>query len=158
MNISNFNQKKKNSITFEGEAVRLSNEFRSKPAKTYLNKLGVRVDVPAKKGFDIESCDFLTMANYLADSRIYKSESQIMLLHRIMSVRFPNEYTKNKKNIDNRYKTEMEMIESQSKNDISWFGEVGFQNKVRLDGMLTNNNIRIIENKDKTINAMKVIP
>ena len=99
MNISNFDQNKKNSITFEGEAVRLSNEFRSKLAKTYLNKLGVRIDIPAKKGFDIESCDFLTMANYLADSRIFKSESQIMLLYRIMSVRFPNEFTQNKSKI-----------------------------------------------------------
>jgi len=101
MNISNFDQNKKDSITFEGEAVRLSNEFRSKPARTFLNMYGHRVDIPAKRGFDIETCNFLTMANYLADSRIYKSESQIMLLHRIMSVRFPNEYTQNKSKIEN---------------------------------------------------------
>jgi hypothetical protein len=155
MNISNFDQNKKDSITFEGEAVRLSNEFRSKPARTFLNMYGNRVDIPAKRGFDIETCDFLTMANYLADSRIYKSESQIMLLHRIMSVRFPNEYTQNKSKIENRYNLEMELIESKSKNDISWFGEVGFQNKVRLDGVLTNNNNRVIENKDKSIKIIR---
>ena len=155
MNISNFNQNQKDSITFEGEAVRLSNEFRSKPARTFLNQYGIRVDTPVKQGFDIETCDFLTMANYLADSRIYKSESQIMLLHRIMSVRFPDEYTKNKSKIENRYNLEMELVESQSKNDVSWFGEVGFQNKIRLDGILTDNSNKLIENKDKTIKIIR---
>ena len=56
-----------------------------------------------------------------------------------------------KPNIDNRYNLEMELIESKSKNDISWFGQVGFSNMVRLDGLLTNNNNKVIENKDKTI-------
>ena len=57
--------------------------------------------------------------------------------------------------IENRYNLEMELIESKSKNDISWFGEVGFQNKVRLDGVLTNNNNRVIENKDKSIKIIR---
>ena len=78
-----------------------------------------------KKGFDIETCEFMDMVNWLADTRIKKSQSLSAFVHRVMSVRFPNEYTNNKKNIDNRYNLEMELIESKSKNDISWFGEVG---------------------------------
>ena len=40
MIISNFEQSKKDKITFEGEAVRLSNELRAKPARTSINDLG----------------------------------------------------------------------------------------------------------------------
>jgi hypothetical protein len=151
MIISNFEQSKKDKITFEGEAVRLSNELRAKPARTWIDDLGFRIDIPAKKGFDIETCEFMDMVNWLADTRIKKSQSLSAFVHRVMSVRFPNEYTNNKKNIDNRYNLEMELIESKSKNDISWFGQVGFSNMVRLDGLLTNNNNKVIENKDKTI-------
>jgi hypothetical protein len=151
MIISNFEQSKKDKITFEGEAIRLSNELRAKPARTLIDDLGFRIDIPSKKGFDIETCEFMDMVNWLADTRIKKSQSLSAFVHRVMSVRFPNEYTNNKKNIDNRYNLEMELIESKSKNDISWFGEVGFSNMVRLDGLLTNNNNKVIENKDKTI-------
>ncbi len=151
MIISNFEQSKKDKITFEGEAIRLSNELRAKPARTLIDDLGFRIDIPSKKGFDIETCEFMDMVNWLADTRIKKSQSLSAFVHRVMSVRFPNEYTNNKKNIDNRYNLEMELIESKSKNDISWVGEVGFSNMVRWDGLLTNNNNKVIENKDKTI-------
>ena len=49
MIISNFEQSKKDKTTFEGEAVRLSNELRSKPARTWINEFGFRIDIPAKK-------------------------------------------------------------------------------------------------------------
>lgn len=138
MNISLFDQSKEKDITYEGEAVRLSNELRAKPARSFINIDGIRVDIPAKQGFDCETVDFMTMVNWLADTRIKKSQSLSAFVHRIMAVRFPTEYTQNKSNIDGRYKLEMEMIESKAKNDISWFGEVGFKNKVRLDGSLNN--------------------
>ena len=76
------------------------------------------------------------MVNWLADTRIKKSESLIAFVHRVMSVRFSDEYGKNKSKIDSRFKMEYELIQSNSKNDISWLGEVGFQNMVRLDGSL----------------------
>jgi hypothetical protein len=155
MIISNFEQSKKDKITFEGEAVRLSNELRAKPARTSINDLGFRIDIPAKQGFDIETCEFMDMVNWLADTRIKKSQSLSAFVHRVMAVRFPNEYTNNKKNIDNRYNLEMELIESKSKNDVSWFGEVGFSNMVRLDGILNNNNNKVIENKDKTVKIIR---
>lgn len=144
MNLSPFDQSKiknelgKNTLTPEAEAVRLSNELRSKPAHFLINSDGVRIDIPAKRGFDVETCDFITMVNWLADTRIKKSQSLIMFVHRIMAVRFPTEYSQHKNQIDNRIKLEYEMIQSNAKNDITWLGEVGFSNMVRLDGSLSN--------------------
>tara|TARA_R110000744_G_C19313278_1_gene556939 strand:+ start:945 stop:1415 length:471 start_codon:yes stop_codon:yes gene_type:complete len=155
LKLSSFNQAVNSHTSFEGEAVRLSNELRAKPAHTSINHDGIRVDYPAVKGFDCETADFKTMVDYLADTRIKKSASSIAFVHRIMSVRFPNEYTKNKSNIDNRYKLEMEMIESKSKNDVNWFGETGFQNMVRLDGTLTNNNVKVKKLKNNKIEIVR---
>ena len=143
MNLPMFDQSKiykddnSNSLSGEGEAVRLSNELRSQPAKTIINPFGTRVDIPAKQGFDCETADFITMVNWLADSRIKKSESLIAFVHRILAVRFPTEYSQHKNNIDSRYKLEYEMIQSHATNDIHWLGQVGFQNMVRLDKSLT---------------------
>jgi len=155
LKISSFNQAVNSDTSFEGEALRLANELRAKPAYTAIDHDGIRVDYPAVKGFDCETVDFKTMVNYLADTRIKKSDSSIAFIHRIMSVRFPDEYTKNKSNIDNRYKLEMEMIESKSKNDVVWFGETGFQNMVRLDGTLTNNNVKVKELKNNKIEIVR---
>jgi hypothetical protein len=146
-----FNQNKKNIASFEGEAVRLSNELRAKPASMSINHRGERIDTPAKQGFDVETADFKTMVNWLADTRIKKSESLIAFVHRCLSIRFPDKYTQNKSNIDNRYKLEQELIESNSKNDITWLGEVGYSNMVRLDGSLTKTYNKVIENRDETI-------
>ena len=145
MNLPPVDQTKEQDTTFEGESVRLSNELRAKPAHTELDFFGNRIDIPAKRGFDVETADFTTMVNYLADTRIKKSESSIAFIHRILSVRFPNEYAQNKINIENRYKLEVEMIESKSKNDVTWLGEVGFQNMVRLDDTLTNPRNRVVK-------------
>ena len=144
------------SLTTEAEAVRLSNELRSKPSRTYIGANGKRVDIPAKQGFDIETADFKTIVNWLADSRIKKSESLIAFVHRFLSIEFSNEYSKYKSKIDNRYKLEHEMIESNSKNDIFWLGEVGFSNMVRLDGSLNNKNTRVIKQKNGEIKTVKI--
>tara|TARA_R110000751_G_scaffold195782_1_gene301163 strand:+ start:1228 stop:1710 length:483 start_codon:yes stop_codon:yes gene_type:complete len=144
------------SLTTEAEAVRLSNELRSKPSRTYIGANGKRIDIPAKQGFDIETADFKTIVNWLADSRIKKSESLIAFVHRFLSIKFSNEYSKYKSKIDNRYKLEHEMIESNSKNDIFWLGEVGFSNMVRLDGSLNNKNTRVIKQKNGEIKTVKI--
>jgi hypothetical protein len=150
-----FDQTKKNVITFEGEAVRLSNELRAKPASTSINHKGERIDIPAKQGFDIETAEFSVIVNWLADTRIKKSESLIAFVHRCLSVRFPDKYTQNKSKIDSRYKLEQEMIESNSKNDVSWIGEVGFSNMVRLDGSLTKLNNKVVKNRDDTVKVVR---
>jgi len=155
LNLPPVDQTKEQDTTFEGESVRLSNELRAKPSHTELDFFGNRIDIPAKRGFDVETADFTTMVNYLADTRIKKSESSIAFIHRILSVRFPNEYTQNKTNIENRYKLEVEMIESKSKNDVTWLGEVGFQNMVRLDDSLTNPNVRLLKLRNGQINIIR---
>jgi len=161
LNIPLFDQSKirndsgKTSITQEAEAVRLSNELRSIPARSYINNKGVRIDIPAKRGFNCETCDFMYMVNWLADTRINKSESLIAFVHRIMAVRFPTEYEHNKDKINARYKIEYELIQSESKNDIEWFGKVGFQNNVRLDGSLNNTKSKIIKQRNGEIKVMR---
>jgi len=157
----NFDQSKirddsgKISLTPEAEAVRLSNDLRSKPSRTFIGEDGIRVDIQSKKGFDIETAEFSVMVNWLADTRIKKSESLIVFVHRCLAVRFPNEYSQHRSKIDNRYKLEQEMIESNAKNDVAWLGEVGFSNMVRLDGSITNSKTKIIKSKDETIKVIR---
>jgi|LULR01.1.fsa_nt_gb uncharacterized protein YlaI len=146
----------KQSLTYESEAVRLSNELRSKKARTYIHdQTGKRIDIPAKKGFDIETADFMTMVNWLANPRIKKSNSLIAFVHRCLAVRFPDEYAQNKKKIDSRYKIEKELILSHAKNDVAWIGEVGFSNMIRLDGSLNNSSIKTTKLKNGEIRIIK---
>lgn len=137
MNLSAFDQTKKRECTYEGEATRLANFLRAKPASMFINSDGIRVDVPARRGFDCETADFSTMVNYLGDPRIKKSDSLITYVHRIMAVRFPDEYAQNRDKIHKRFKIEYEMIQSNAKNDAAWLGQVGFTNMIRQDGSLS---------------------
>tara|TARA_R110002126_G_scaffold245341_1_gene388522 strand:- start:25 stop:489 length:465 start_codon:yes stop_codon:yes gene_type:complete len=150
-----FDQNKKLDKTFEGEAVRLKNDIAPKAAYTTTNDRGDIFNHPAKRGIHIETDSFLDIINWLADTRIKKSESSRAFVHRCLSVRFPDKYAQNKSKIDNRYKLEQEMIESNSKNDVAWFGEVGFSNMVRLDGSLTKLNNKVVINKDGTVKVVR---
>ena len=162
MNLPMFDQSKiykddnSNSLSGEGESIRLSNELRSHPSQTIIDVFGLRVDIPAKQGFDCETADFITMVNWLADSRIKKSESLIAFVHRILAVRFPTEYSQHKNNIDSRYKLEYEMIQSHATNDIHWLGQVGFQNMVRLDKSLTLKTSNTIKNKNEEFEVKRI--
>ena len=155
LNISPVDQTKKDDTTFEGEAVRLANELRSAPGQTIIGPAGERQDIPAKQGFDIETADFNTMVNYLADTRIKKAESSRAFIHRVLAWRFPTEYAQKRDSIDNRYKLEYEMIQSNSKKDIEDLGMVGFQNNVRLDGSLTKNYVRTEKQRNGNIRSVK---
>ena len=151
-----FEQSKKDDKTFEGEAVRLYNDILPKPAQTFVDKFGKRSDKAAKKGIDVTTCTFKQATNWLIDSKIKKSESTIMFVHRILSQRFPDEYAKQKNKIENRLKLEYELIQSSMKNDVVWLGEVGYQNKVRLDGSLDNKKSKISIDKKGKIKIVKI--
>lgn len=153
MNLSLFDQSREKEQSTYGEAVRLSNEFRAKPARTIINVLGERVDIPARNGFDVETCEVSKIDEWLAMPN-KKSQSQITFLLRIMCLRFPDSYATAKRNLSSDLTTELELIESLAKNEIEWFGEVGYQNMVRLDGSLTIKNIEVI-NKNDTITAKR---
>lgn len=150
-----FDQTRKNELSYYGESVRLANELRAKPSRFYIDDEGNRIDIPGKQGFDIEDADFMTIVNWLADTRNEKSESLIAFVHRCLSVRFPTEYAQYKDNIINRYKMEYEMIQSNSRNEIEWLGEVGFQNKIRLDNSLNINNVKIIKDRNENIRIVR---
>jgi|LWDU01.1.fsa_nt_gi hypothetical protein len=134
------------------EAKRLANDLRSKKSYSYLSPYGVKIDVPSYKGFDIETCELKEILKYLDDKSIRKSKSIIMFLYRVISLRFPNELSKRKDKVDARFKKEIEMIESNSKNDIYWLGEVGFQNMVSYtDKSIFNNRLSILKKKNDMI-------
>lgn len=141
-------------ITYKGEAQRLANELRARPAVSYIDRFGIRHDVPAKIGFNVETSDFIPMVNWIANKNIKKSASLLAFVHRILSVRFPNEYANHKSKIDKTFLEEFDLIKSESKNDIAWFGEVGFQNKVRLDNSLNNPRSKI---KRSRLGKLKVV-
>ena len=63
MKLSSFNQAVNSDTSFEGEAVRLANELRAKPAYTAINHDGIRVDYSAVKGFDCENADFKSVSS-----------------------------------------------------------------------------------------------
>jgi len=133
------------------ECKRLANELRSKPERIIPANNYYRIKevvIPAYKGFDVETCDFKDMKKYIRNTPKI-SQSLLMLLLRIISLRFPKDYQTMKKN--SPIQTELNLIESESKNDIAWIGEVGFQNCVRLDQSLTNKNIKVLKKKNDTL-------
>jgi hypothetical protein len=137
MNITALNQTDQQDQTYEDEACRLANELRAKPARTIINTFGSRTertDIPAKQGFDVETASFKIMVDYLADSRIKKSESSIQFIHKVLHWRFETEYNNKKDKIFNRFKLEKEMIQSNAEREIEWLGKSGFQN-FRQDGL-----------------------
>ena len=146
----NFDQSKKNDITYEGEAVRLYNEILPKPASFFISGAGKRIDVKAKKGIDLRTCTFIECVNYLEDTRIKKSESISSFCHRVLSKRFPKEYADNKSNIINRSKLEKEMIQANTPkdNDIEWLGSAGFSGTVHFSD---NKNTKQHSDKHKRI-------
>lgn len=151
-----FDQTKSNDLTFYGEAVRLSNELRSKPAQTFINNRGERIDTPTKSGFDIETCDIQDIKNWINNTSIKKSQSLIMFVYRVLSVRFPIEFSNQKTIIDIKFREELNLIESESNNDPSWLGKVGFQNCVRLDGSLTDNSVKLLKLKNDEIMIKRI--
>jgi len=135
MNIPLFNQNLKNDITNAGECIRLSNELRSKTGYSYDFKVGNQVKtffVSPVNGFDIETCPLSDITNWIENKSIKKSKSLEAFVYRVLSVRFKRELANHKK-IPNQDKEEIRLIKLASKNDVNWFGEVGFFDKVRLD-------------------------
>lgn len=155
VNLPTFDQSRKDELTPYGEAVRLSNELRSKPHQTFIDRFGNRIEIPSKTGFDCETADFIQFADWLVNTNIKKSESLISFIHRILAVRFPTEYAQYKDKILPNFKTEFEMIQSEARNEVEWIGQVGFQNMVRLDKSLNNPNIKVIINKNKSISIIE---
>lgn len=135
------NNKRLGTITSEDYV--LHQQIMPQPARFFIDNRGNRVDIPAKMGIDVKTCEFVEAVNWLADTRIKKSETGRMYVLRNLAVRFPTEFAQFKTQIDQRYRLEMEMIESKATNDSSFFGEVSLQNLVRADGSLTKSNVRI---------------
>jgi len=140
-NLSILDQGRKEEQSKYGEAVRLSNELRAKPARTVFGPEGERFDFPAVPGFDIETANFITIKTWLNDPLPAKviqrgSPSLTAFLHRALSIRFPTEYAAMSAEIDARFAREYVLIQSESRNEMEWLGEVGLNGQVRLDGSL----------------------
>lgn len=157
MNIPLFDQTRKDELTSYGESVRLSNELRFIPAGNVLKETNIGTEYVWSDGriwgFDVETADYSKLISYFSDNMIKKrSVSLIAFINRICAIRFSTEYTQD---IDvNRLISmrEFELIQSEAKNEVEWFGEVSYQNKVMLDGSLTNHNVGVI-----TLNNVSVI-
>lgn len=155
MNLVKFDQTRKDEESTYGEAVRLSNEFRSKPASTVIDFEGNRRDIPAQIGFDVETCDISKIDGWLADGTKKKSQSQITFLLRVLAVRYPDSFAIAKRGVAPEIYHELELIESEARNEVEWIGEVGFQNMVRLDGSLDMDNIEVIRKDDNITSRVK---
>ena len=137
MNLAMFNQEKADPSKFvagiyvnkdaESECVRLSNELRNKPAFT--DSFG-RSYKAKTDGFDIETAPFGVIRQWLHDENKKKSASLFCFVHRILAVRFFEEHKLMK--VHRNFKEEKKLIDEKKKNLPSWFGEVGYSNKVTL--------------------------
>ena len=135
-----------------GGAVRLWLTLLPVPAHTNI-ETGLWVE--AKKGINITNCTPHQFKTWLNDFSIKKSPSSLANVHRVFSLRFPNEYAQLRDNIDPRFKREYELIQSESKNDMYWAGEVDYQNKVMMDGSLTNNKVKFTTKRDGTVKLVR---
>jgi len=157
MNISPFDQNRKNENSSYGESVRLSNELRSKPE---IRITGVRnlVNVtPAKVGFNCETGTYNEFTKWLNDTTIKKSQSLFWFVIRIMAWRFPTKHTEIKNNLAERRKLEFDLILSQMKKEIEWIGQTGYQNMIVLESAnkLNNSNVRIIKKKNDSFKFVR---
>lgn len=156
MKLPIFDQDRKKELSSYGEAVRLSNELRFKPAHTIISSDTTRVDYPDRWGFNCETADIQDFKKWLNNKKIKKSQSLLMFVYRIISIRFPTEFTNEKRYIDKKFRKELDLIESESKNEMEWVGLVSYQNMVRLDNSLTNNKTKTVKlNNDKYKIIMK---
>ena len=163
MNLPIFDQTRKDELTPYGESVRLSNELRLIPQGTKIiideitNQPKSVFDEGRLWGFDIETADYGKLLSYFTDNRIKKrSQSLISFVNRILSIRFVTEYNNDKIKIHKVIgKSEMTLIQSESKNDMDWAGMVSYQNNVRLDGSLTNHKVQSIKKRNGSIEIRK---
>lgn len=138
------------------EDYRLYNEILPKPASFRIDEdTGARIDIPAKRGIDIKTCTFKQAVDWLADKRIKKSQTSMMYVLRHLAVRFPDDFARDQKKIMNRQKLEHEMIMANAKNDAGWFGQVSYQNMVRLDHSLDNPRNKVIKEKNEKFRIVR---
>lgn len=163
MNLPIFDQNRSGETNPYGESVRLSNELRFIPAGNVLreNSFGDLESVWSdgrQWGFDIETADYTKLINYFSDTRIKKrSASLIAFVNRIIAVRFPTEYSQDKDKIDKLISMrEFELIQSEAKNEVEWFGQVSYQNMIMLDGSLTNTKVKTTILRDGSIRMEKI--
>ena len=74
------NQSRKMELSFYGEAVRLSNEFRNYPLRTFTDIDGKTKTIPAfTHGFEPESVSLNTLRNYRGQSQAQKDFLTILI-------------------------------------------------------------------------------
>lgn len=161
MNIPNFDQtriRRDNGEVFEepySQAVRLSNELRAKIARTIIDVNGERRDYPAKWGFDCETADYLDFTKWLNDTTIKKSPSLFWFVIRVMVRRFTTKHGEIRLNLNEKHRLEFDLILSEMTTEEEFLGNVGFQNKVRLDKSLDDNRSKTIILRDGTIKTTR---
>lgn len=153
-----FDQTRERELNAYGEAVRLSNELRSKPARTIINLDGERTDYPAIQGFNCETADYSVFTNWLNDSNKKKSKSLFWFVIRLMAWRFPDKHTEIKTNLSESNHLEFELILSQMKKEKEWLGLTGYQNQVELNpnSPLNSKNVRVIKGNNDVYTTKKV--
>jgi len=125
-----------------GEAVRLSNELRFRPAGNVI-KIIVGVsqtvwDEGRLWGFDIETASFNRLMSYFTDNRIKKrSQSLITFVLSVIQWRFPTEFHNDRNKITKLVSvSEFNLIETKTKKEVEYLGTKGYSGTVRLDGSL----------------------
>jgi|TARA_R110000787_G_scaffold51624_1_gene122179 hypothetical protein len=156
MNLSIFDQTRKDESNSYGESVRLSNELRAVIAhqvqrieNTIYGKEELKtINIPAKWGFDCESAPYSDFNVWLNDHSIKKSQSLFWFVIRIMLWRFPEMQSTIRSNMNEKNHLEFDLILSEMKRENEWCGLVSYSNMVRLDGSLTNNKNKVISMND----------
>lgn len=154
MNLSIFDQTRKNEDSTYGESVRLSNELRYMAGHTDPN---TGFWIPEKLGFNCETAPYSDFTNWLNDATIKKSKSLFWFVIRIMAWRFEDKHTEIRNNLDQSRVLEFDLILSQMKKELEWVGRVGYQNMVELDpdSPINKNNIKVIKRPNDTFKSVR---
>lgn len=157
MNISFFDQTRKDEKTPYGESVRLSNELRPIHSFQYRGRYGYNITVPTKWGFDCETAPYSDFKFWLYNRKIKKSSSLFWFVIRIMCWRFEDKHTEIRARLSKRRLLEFDLILSQMKKENEWMARVSYQNLVELDSNSSLNikNIRVEQLRNGNIISKK---
>ena len=129
------------------EDIALWSQFLPQPARTIIGDDGERYDIPAKPGLNLKNCSVRDIKLWINDNTIKKSPAGIRYVYRHLSVRYPMEFTTQKNLIDRKFRKELEIIESESRNEAEWFGDAGWD--LSVDGKSLVKGISVSKKNDK---------
>ena len=146
-----------NKQTFEAEASRLAESLLPQPARTVIDIDGTRRDMPQKTGIQVGTDTWPVINAYLSSPDTHLTPSQFWFIIRCCVMRFGRSLIL-RENLTAERREEYDMLcdDVPDKVDLDWLGEVGYTNKVRLDGALDEPKVKLMKKRKGKRFAKKI--